>query len=262
VALACAPRFGLMTALPSRRSGMPVRLVLADDHVVVRQALSLLLSSAGCQVVGEASNGREAVLLVRERAPDVAVLDVVMPLLSGLDAAREIQHASPRTSVILLTSRHDEQLMLEAVQAGIQGCVQKTHEAKDLIRAIREVAAGGVYLSAAFSRCVVEAYRTRTAQPPDPLSPREHQVLRLIAEGRPTREIARVLGLSVKTAESHRANIRRKLGIRQTDDLVRYALQSGPLPVQPDGPCSPSRSSGNPLSDIPQGPDCRGRRGA
>src|SRR5436309_13326021 len=108
-----------MTGLPPRRSGMPVRLVLADDHLVVRQGLSLLLASAGFQVVGEASNGHEAVALVRERRPDVAVLDVVMPLLNGLDAARQIQHASPRTSVLLLTSRHDEQLMLEAVQAGI-----------------------------------------------------------------------------------------------------------------------------------------------
>ena len=216
-----------MTALPSRRSGTPVRLVLADDHVVVRQALSLLLTSAGFQVVGEASNGREAVVLVRERAPDVAVLDVVMPLLNGLDAAREIQHACPRTSVILLTSRHDEQLMLEAVQAGIRGCVQKTHDAKDLIRAVRDVAAGGVYLSVALSRCVVEAYRRRTAQAPDPLSPREHEVLQLIAEGRPTRDIARVLGVSVKTAESHRTSIMRKLGIGQTAGLVRYALQHG-----------------------------------
>jgi len=206
---------------------MPVRLVLADDHVVVRQALSLLLTSAGFQVVGEASDGREAVVLVRERAPDVAVLDVVMPLLNGLDAAREIQHAAPRTSVILLTSRHDEQLMLEAVQAGIRGCVPKTHDAKDLIRAVRDVAAGGVYLSAALSRCVVEAYRTRTAQPPDPLSPREHEVLQLIAEGRRTRDIARVLGVSVKTAESHRTSIMRKLGIDQTAGLVRYALQHG-----------------------------------
>src|SRR2546428_10587176 len=132
-----------MTALPSRRSGMPLRLVLADDHVVVRQALSLLLTSAGFQVVGEASNGREAVVLVRERAPDVAVLDVVMPLLNGLDAAREIQHACPRTSVILLTSRHDDQIILATQQAGIRGCVQKTHKAKVLIRAAPEEAAGG-----------------------------------------------------------------------------------------------------------------------
>jgi DNA-binding NarL/FixJ family response regulator len=249
-----------MMGLPLRRSGMPVRLVLADDHLVVRQALSLLLASAGFEVVGEASNGHEAVALVRERRPDVAVLDVVMPLLNGLDAARQIQHASPRTSVLLLTSRHDEQLMLEAVQAGIRGCVQKTHGAEELIRAVRDVAGGGVYLSAALSRCMVDAYRTQTAQPPDPLSPREHQVLRLIAEGRPTRDIARLLGVSVKTAESHRANIKRKLGIRQTGGLVRYALQRSK--VRPEALRSPSQASGNPLSDIPRGPDCRLRREA
>jgi two-component system response regulator NreC len=205
----------------------PVRIVLADDHVIVRQGLSLLLAGAGFEVVGEASDGHEAVRLAHELEPDVVVLDVVMPVLNGLDAAREIQHASPRTKAILLTSRQDEQMVLEALQAGIRGCVQKTHQAQDLIQAIRDVAAGGVYLSPAFSHCVVEAYRTRTTLPPDPLSRRERQVLQLIAEGKSTRQIANLLGVSVKTAESHRTNIMRKLKIRQTAGLVRYALQRG-----------------------------------
>jgi two-component system response regulator NreC len=204
-----------------------VRIVLADDHVVVRRAVSLLLTAAGFEVVGEASNGHEAVRLARELKPHVAVLDVVMPVLNGLDAACEIQQACPRTRAILLTSLHDEQLVLEAVEAGIQGCVLKTHDAQELIQAIRDVAAGGAYLSGALSRCVVDAYRARVARPRDPLSARERQVLQLIAEGRPTREIARLLGVSVKTAESHRTNIMRKLGIRQTAGLVRYALQRG-----------------------------------
>jgi DNA-binding NarL/FixJ family response regulator len=206
---------------------MPVRVVLADDHVIVRQGLGLLLSGAGFEVVGEASDGHEAVRLARELEPDVAVLDVVMPLLNGLDAAREIQQASPRTKAMLLTSRHDEQLILEALQAGIRGCILKTYQAQDLIRAVREVAAGGVYLSSALSRCVVDAYRSRTALPPDPLSPRERQVLQLIAEGKRTREVADLLGVSVKTAESHRTHITKKLGISQTAGLVRYALQQG-----------------------------------
>jgi two-component system, NarL family, response regulator NreC len=205
----------------------PVRIVLADDHVIVRQGLSLLLAGAGFEVVGEASDGHEAVRLAHELEPEVVVLDVVMPVLNGLDAAREIQHASPRTKAILLTSRQDEQMVLEALQAGIRGCVQKTHQAQDLIQAIRDVAAGGVYLSPAFSHCVVEAYRTRTTLPPDPLSRRERQVLQLIAEGKSTRQIANLLGVSVKTAESHRTNIMRKLKIRQTAGLVRYALQRG-----------------------------------
>jgi|SRR5207249_8431739 len=138
-----------MRGLPWRRSQQPVRLVLADDHAVVRQALGILLAGAGFEVVGEASNGEEAVVLVRERAPDVAVLDVVMPLLDGLEAARQILRTCPRTRVVLLTSRHDERLIFEAVQAGVQGYVQKAHEAKELIRAIREVAAGGAHLGAA-----------------------------------------------------------------------------------------------------------------
>jgi len=206
---------------------MPVRVVLADDHVIVRQGLKLILAGAGFEVVGEASDGHEAVRLARETQPDIAVLDVVMPLMNGMEAAREIQQACPRTKAILLTSRHEEQLILEALQAGIRGCVLKTYQAQDLIRAIRDVSAGGVYLSPTLSRCVVEAYRSRTALPPDPLSPRERQVLQLIAEGKRTREVADLLGVSVKTAESHRTNIMRKLGISQTAGLVRYALQQG-----------------------------------
>jgi two-component system, NarL family, response regulator NreC len=206
---------------------MPVRVVLADDHVIVRQGLSLLIKGAGFEVVGEASDGHEVVRLVRELQPDVAVLDLVMPLLNGLDAGREIHHASPRTKTILLTSRQDEQLLLEALQAGIRACVLKTYDGEDLIRAIQDVMAGGVYLDSRMSRTLVEAYRARTALPVDPLSERERQVLQLIAEGKGTREIADLLGVSIKTAESHRTHITKKLGISQTAGLVRYALQRG-----------------------------------
>ena len=206
---------------------MPLRVLLADDHAIVREALALLLGEAGFEVVGQAADGMEVVRLARQLQPDVAVLDVVMPLLNGLEAGREIQQASPRTRTILLTSRHEDELLLEALRAGMRGCVLKTYQAQELIRAIRDVAGGGVYLSPTVSRSVVDAYRSRAPVPPDPLSARQRQVLQLIAEGKRTREIAELLGVSVKTAESHRTNIMRKLQITQTAGLVRYALQHG-----------------------------------
>jgi two-component system, NarL family, response regulator NreC len=209
------------------RLAMPVRVLLADDHAIVRKGLGLILAAAGFEVVGEASDGHEAVRLARTLEPDVAVLDLVMPLLNGLDAGREIHQAAPRTKVILLTSRHEDQLVLEALRAGIRACVLKSHRAEDLIRAIQDVVTGGVYLSPGMSRSLVDAYRARTAEPVDPLSGRERQVLQLIAEGKRTREIADLLGVSVKTAESHRTHITKKLGITETAGLVRYALQRG-----------------------------------
>ena len=206
---------------------MPVTILLADDHLVVRQGLKLLVESAGFAVVGEASDGQEAVRRARELSPQVVVLDMAMPVLNGLEAGREIHQAQPGTRTLLLTSRSDERLLLEALQAGFSGCVLKSFGADHLIRALRDVVAGGVYLSPDLSRCVVEAYRHGSTLPADPLSARERQVLQLISEGRRTRQIAELLGVSVKTAESHRANIMRKLGIEETAGLVRYALQRG-----------------------------------
>jgi two-component system, NarL family, response regulator NreC len=206
---------------------MVIRVLIADDHVIVRQALMLLMEREGLLVVGEAGDGAQAIEMVAKCSPDVAVLDRLMPVLSGLEAAREIRRVSPATRIVLLTSRSDEQGVLEALQAGVKACVAKSHEARELIAAIREVAAGGTYLGTGVSNLVVKGYLGRGSSGPAALTPRERQVLQLIAEGKKTREVARLLGVSIKTAESHRGNIMEKLGIRDTAGLVRYAIRCG-----------------------------------
>jgi DNA-binding NarL/FixJ family response regulator len=157
----------------------------------------------------------------------VAVVDFVMPLLNGLDAAVQIQRQSPGTKTILLTMYTEDQYVLEAFRNGLRGYVIKTQAAADLVQAIREVLRNAVYLSPGISRAVVEAYLTKTDVPTDPLTPREREVLQLVAEGKTTKEIAQVLGLSVKTAETHRTKIMRKLEIHETAGLVRYAIRRG-----------------------------------
>jgi two-component system, NarL family, response regulator NreC len=206
---------------------MPSRILLADDHVIVRQGFRALLEREGLEVVAEAANGHEAVRLAGELLPDVAVLDFAMPLLNGLDAAKEIRRRSPRTRTILLTVHSEDHYVLEAVRAGIHGYVVKTQAAADLVQAIREIRGNAIYLSPTISRAVVEAYLDKATPPGDVLSSRERQVLQLVAEGKTTKEIAGVLGVSIKTADSHRARIMRKLDIHDTAGLVRFAIRRG-----------------------------------
>ena len=206
---------------------MPPRILLADDHVIVRQGFRVLLEREGLEVVAEAANGHEAVRLAGELLPDVAVLDFAMPLLNGLDAAKEIRRRSPRTRTILLTVHSEDHYVLEALQAGVHGYVVKTQAAADLVQAIREIRGNAIYLSPTISRAVVEAYFDKVTPPGDVLSSRERQVLQLVAEGKTTKEIAGVLGVSIKTADSHRARIMRKLDIHDTAGLVRFAIRRG-----------------------------------
>ncbi len=206
---------------------MPNRVLLADDHVIVRQALCALLEREGFEVVGAVGDGQEALRVARERQPDVAILDFSMPLLNGLDAAREILHACPRTRAILLTMHTDDHRVLEALRAGVRGYVVKSQAAADLIRAIHEVLRGSTYLSPGISETVVQAYLNKSDVPVDPLSPREREVLQLIAEGKSTKEIAGLLSISFKTAESHRTRLMRKTNIHETASLVRYAVRRG-----------------------------------
>ena len=179
------------------------------------------------EVVGEASNGLEAVELAEKSQPDIAILDLSMPVMNGITAVGGIRKVSPRTKPIVLTMHTDEHHTLEALRAGVKGCVTKTQAVEHLIVAIREVCNGGVYLSPSVSGAVVQAYLTRSDVPFDPLTDRERQVLQLVAEGNTTKEIALILGVAAKTAETHRVKVMEKLDIHSTPGLVRYAIRRG-----------------------------------
>jgi two-component system, NarL family, response regulator NreC len=208
---------------------MGVRVLLADDHPVFRQGLRALLEREKFDVVGEASDGLEAIAAAERLQPQVVVIDLAMPALNGVDAVREIVKRVPRCKAVLLTMHTEEYHVLEALRAGAKACVSKSQAAEHLLQAIKDVCAGGVYLSPHVSGAVVQAYLAKTELPYDPLTPRERQVLQLIAEGKTTKETAAVLDVSVKTAETHRTNLMEKLDIHSTAGLVRYAIRRGLL---------------------------------
>jgi two-component system, NarL family, response regulator NreC len=210
-----------------RRLPMPIRILLAEDHVILRQGLRALLERSEMAIVGEASDGQEALRIAHEQHPDVAILDIAMPHLNGLEATRRLREALPQTKIILLTVHTEDPYVLEAMRAGAVGYVLKTQAAADIVQAIRDVVQGEIYLSPRVSRVVVKAYLTRSDLPPDPLTSREREILQLIAEGHTTKEIAWRLELSVKTVESHRIRLMRKLDIHETATLVRYAIRRG-----------------------------------
>src|SRR6266581_3789155 len=196
---------------PARRR---VRVLVADDHLVFLEGIQALLTARGLEVVAQAVNGADAVRLAHERRPDVAVLDVVMPVLGGVDAAREIAAAAPGMGLILLSGLTEERMVRDALRVGVRGFVVKTQAAEDLVQAIREVSRGGMYVSPG-------------AALPETLSPREREVLRFVAEGKTTKQMAALLGVSVRTVDTHRASIMRRLGIHDTAGLVRYAIRQG-----------------------------------
>jgi DNA-binding NarL/FixJ family response regulator len=206
---------------------MAITILLADDHVMLRQALKTQLEEEGLQVVAEASDGLEAVRLAQRFRPNVAVLDVSMPLLNGVDAACQIRNESPQTRVLLVTVHDDKEVVLRALRAGVKGYVLKTRTISELVLAVREVSSGKTYLSPGISDQVVSAFVHGTETAPDPLSPREHEILQLVAEGKTTKEIAAILNISVNTAEKHRANLMEKLDIHDTAGLVRFAIRIG-----------------------------------
>src|SRR5688500_4408575 len=204
-----------------------VSVVLGDDHPLVRHGVRRLLEREEFDVLAEASDGLEVVGLAEQYQPDIILLDLSMPTLNGLGAVRALARVSPATKVIILTMHTEEHYILEALRAGVRGCISKTQAPEHLLQAIREVCRGGVYLSPSVSGVVVQGYLANTETPYDPLTDRERQVLQLIAEGKTTKEIAVILGVSVKTAESHRSSLMGKLDIHSTAEVVRYAIRRG-----------------------------------
>jgi DNA-binding NarL/FixJ family response regulator len=203
------------------------RILLADDHHIVRQGFRALLERGGFEVIAEAEDGVEAVQLAETHRPDVAVLDLGMPRLGGMDCARQILARDAHSAIVFLTVHSEEHQVVEALRIGVRGYVVKLQATSELIQAIREVHAGGVYLSPRVSRVLVNAYLAGSAASPDPLTARQREVLRLVAEGKTTREVAAAIGVSVKTAELYRARIMTKLDIHDTAGLVRYAIRCG-----------------------------------
>ena len=206
---------------------MKPRVLIADDHDIVREGIKNLLQGTAYQIVGEVANGRDAVALSNKLRPDVVLLDVSMPILNGIDAARQIRVSCPRAKMILLTMHRDEHYVLEALRAGIKGYVLKTQVSADLVKAVESTLRGEVYLCSGVSGIVVKAALQSGSAEVDPLTQRERAVLQLIAEGKSNKEVAAHLGMSVKTAEAHRRNIMLKLDIHETAGLVRHAIRIG-----------------------------------
>lgn len=208
-----------------------IRVLLADDHMMFREAITEVLTKNEIQVVATASDGREAAQKAMETRPNVAVLDIFMPLLNGLDAARQIARSKWDTRVILISGYHEERFVLEGLRAGARGYIRKERAALELVRAIWEVAKGGVYLSPDITGVVADAIRRPPSDSREGLSVREREVLQLVAEGKSTKEIATILGVSIKTADHHRERLMRKLDLHHVAGLTRYAVRQGLVTV-------------------------------
>ena len=216
---------------------MSMKVLLVDDHDVVRSGFrSLLQKQSGIEVVGEASDGREAVHLAKALRPDVIVMDVAMPGLNGVDATRQITHGHPETRVLALSMHPGRRVVTDMLRAGASGYLLKTCALEELIRAVGAVADGRTYLSPDIAGTVVEGYVRQAANEvdgqPGLLSDRERRVLKLVAEGLTTKAIAANLGVTVKTIEAHRHNIMDKLNLRSVAELTKCAIREGLTPLE------------------------------
>lgn len=208
-----------------------IRVLIADDHRLVRESLVAVLKATGCcEMVGEASDGHLALAMCSELDPDVAIIDLSMPGLNGLEVVRRLKDQSPRIRCLVLTMHDDEEYLLQAVRAGAAGFLLKDSPASELIEAVRNIARGQGHFSPEASRVLAAHVQQPGRALEDPyrdLTPREREVFHLIAEGLTTKEIARRLDISAKTAENHRARVLQKLGARNTAEVVRYAIRRG-----------------------------------
>ncbi len=211
----------------------PVRVLLADDHNLIRAGLRLVVSQQPeFQVAGEAENGRQAVALAEQLKPDVVVMDIKMPELNGIEACQQIRDALPETQVVMLSMHSDETYVLRALKAGARAYLLKDSAEADLVRAIRAAVEGKSFFSPAVGKVLLEDYmrklqRTGAEDSYELLSPREREILQLVAEGKSSKEIANVLNLSVYTVETHRAKIMQKLNLRSMPELILYAVRKG-----------------------------------
>lgn len=210
-----------------------LKILLADDHDLMRRGLkSLIGPRSEWSICGEAHTGSQAVALAKQHQPDVAILDVSMPELNGLEAARRIRTVSPKTEILILSVHYSDHLIREILRMGIRGYMVKTDSDRDLVTAIETLAKHKPY----FTTCATELILTHTQRPNanvsspmdlgDRLTTREREIVQLVSEGKSTKEVASLLGISVKTAETHRANIMRKLQVHSVTDLVRYAVRN------------------------------------
>lgn len=210
-----------------------IKVLVVDDHALLRDGIRALLSiQDDIEVVGEATDGREAINLVRQLSPDVVLMDIAMPLMDGLEATRRIHKENPKVKVLILTQHDNKEYMLSSVKAGAAGCVPKRAVASELISAIRVVHQGDSYLYPSVAKVLIKDYLQKMQQDPyECLTNREREVLKLVAEGRTSRDIASLLCISIKTVLGHRTKVMEKLDIHNRTELVKYAIRKGLITV-------------------------------
>ncbi len=209
-----------------------IRVFLVDDHLMMREGIRWLLEKTpDIEIVGEAGDGVEAVVGVEQLAPDVVLMDISMPRLGGLEATRQIKEQNPQVKVLILTMHETDQYLSQMLQSGASGYVVKTAAFSELVSAVRAVYQGDVYLYPAIARMLVDDYLLKVKAGKegshDSLTSREKEILRLVAEGTKNKEIAGLLGISLRTVQAHRTNLMRKLGVHDRTELVKYAVRNG-----------------------------------